>query len=63
MLVLNSDNHAMIDIQVPINKVIDDLSEWTATLPFTGVAGSPGPVNLFEYTKTSKYRAKRGSDN
>jgi hypothetical protein len=39
MLVLISDNQVRIEIQATINKVIDDLSEWTANLPFTGVVG------------------------
>ena len=63
-----SDTDSLIPIssitgaQASIDSEISKSSQWTATLPFSGVVGYSEPVDLFEYTKP-EYRVKRGKNN
>ena len=62
MPLLERMDESIIEAQSSIDKVIEDLKGWKATLHFLGVVGFPHPVDLFKYTKP-EYRepkAKKG---
>jgi hypothetical protein len=46
-------------LQTDIDKVLDGLNKWTASLHVSCVVGSPGKLDLFQFTDP-QYRVKKG---